>query len=205
MMIFPQLRLDRDMLYYAKMKMKMKMKEKGLSLIEHERLKSSMNTRCSFRRAHYVRSSVRRNESFTLVELLVVLAIIVLVVSIALASISPKPQIKARNDKRQMDIKEIMKAMEMCYNDDNQYPNITVDAQSRVTNTSISSAVKTYLSPFPKDPDTTNYYGKANAANRLQYCIYTILESVSPTTYFCASEKGVKSSTTTPSLGACCF
>jgi len=203
MMIFPQLRLDRDMLYYAKMKMKMK--EKELSLIEHERSKSSMNTECSFRRAQYIRSSVRRNKSLTLVELLVVLAIIGLVVSILLVLIGPQPQIKAKNAKRRMDVKEIAKAMEMCYNDDNQYPNITVDAQSRVTNTSISSAVKTYLSSFPKDPDGTNYYGKANAANRLQYCIYAILESVSPTTYFCASEKGVQSSTTAPSLGACCF
>jgi prepilin-type N-terminal cleavage/methylation domain-containing protein len=143
-------------------------------------------------------------QGLTLIEMLVVLAIIGFLVSILLVSLGPRPQIKARDAKRQADIGEIMKAMELAYNDFGQYPEITVDA-GRVTNSSVTLGGKTYLSPFPKDPGGENYYGKANAANLQQYCIYAVLESITPTTYFCASEKGVKSSTTTPSLGACCF
>jgi prepilin-type N-terminal cleavage/methylation domain-containing protein len=148
-----------------------------------------------------------KKQGLTLIEMLVVLAIIGFLVSILLVSLGPRPQIKAKDARRQADIGEIMKAMEMCYNDDGQYPNITTvsPTDDRITNASITSGVKTYLSPFPKDPGGGNYYGKANAANRQQYCIYAILESIVPTTYFCASEKGVKSSTTAPSLGACCF
>jgi len=53
-----------------------KKNSKGFTLIELERSKSSMNTLCSFRRAHHIRSSVRRNEGFTLIELLAVTAVI---------------------------------------------------------------------------------------------------------------------------------
>jgi len=150
-----------------------------------------------------------KKQGLTLIEILVALAIIGFLVSIVLVSLGPRPQLKAKDAKRQTDIKEIMNAMELAYDDDGQYPNITTvsDTDDRITNTSIASGVKTYLSPFPKDPSGENYYGKPNAdaGNRQKYCIYAILESIVPTTYFCASERGVKSSTTAPSLGACCF
>jgi len=149
-----------------------------------------------------------KKQGFTLIEILVVLAIIALLISVIVVSTGPQRE-KAKDAKRQTDIREIMNVMGMCYSDDGQYPDITVDASSIVTNTSIASSVKTYLSPFPKDSDGANYYGKANAvtppATRQQYCIYAVLGAISPTTYFCASEKGVKSSTTAPSLGACCY
>ncbi len=149
-----------------------------------------------------------KKQSFTLIELLVVLAIITLLISVIVVSTGPSRE-KAKDARRQADIREIMNAMGMCYSDDGQYPDIAVDASSMVTNTSIASGVKTYLSPFPKDPNGVNYYGKANAvtppATRQQYCIYAVLGAISPSTYFCVSEKGVKSSTTAPSLGACCY
>ena len=180
-----------------------KIEEQGLTLIELERSKSSMNTSCSFRRAHYIRSSVRRNESFTLIELLVVLAIIGLLASIILVSFGPQ-RLKVKDAKRQADIRQIMDAMEMCFDDDGQYPLIAVDAEGKITNTSLSSSLKIHMSPISKDPAGGNYHGKANPG-RQQYCIYAILETISPTTYFCASEKGVLSSLSLPSLGACCY
>ena len=100
-----------------------------------------------------------------------------------------------------------MTAMEMCYNDDNEYPVITIDGDNKVTNTSLKSSLKTYLVSFPKGPGNESYYGKDNSDNdnRQLYCIYTILESISQTTYFCASEKGTRSSTIAPELGTCCY
>jgi len=145
-----------------------------------------------------------KKRGLTLIELLVVFAIMGMLISIIVVSTAPQRE-KGKNARRQADIREIMAAMEMCLSDDGQYPNITAPA-GIVTNTSIASSAKTYISPFPQDPDGANYYGKANAVipplTRQQYCIYA---AVSPTTYFCASEKGVLSSTTPPSLGACCY
>ena len=146
-----------------------------------------------------------KERGFTLIELLVVVAIIGLLISVIVVSTGP-PREKAKDARRQTDIREIMNAMGMCYSDDGQYPDITVDAESKVTNTSIASGasgVKTYLSPFPKDPNGTNYYGEPNGTNHQQYCIYAVLAPSG--TYFCASEKGVLSSLSSPSLGACCY
>jgi type II secretion system protein G len=146
-----------------------------------------------------------KKQGFTLIEILVVLAIIGLLISVIIVSLAG-PRKQTNDARRKVDIQEIMKAMELAYNDFGQYPEITVDV-GRVTNPSVTLGGKTYLSSFPKDPGGENYYGKPNAdaGNRQKYCIYAILESIVPTTYFCASEKGVKSSTTAPSLGACCF
>jgi len=148
-----------------------------------------------------------KKRGLTLIELLVVFAIMGMLISIIVVSTTPQRE-KGKDAKRQADIKEITTAMEMCWEDDGQYPLITVDA-GRVTNTSIASSVKTYFSPFPQDPNGENYYGKANAVipplTRQQYCMYAISGTLSPTTYFCASERGVLSSTTLPSLGACCY
>ncbi len=145
-----------------------------------------------------------KKTSFTLIELLLVIAIIGLLTSVALFFFGPS-RTKAKDARRQTDINNIMKAMEMCYDDDNQYPVITIDVDNKVTNTSLTSSLKTYLVSFPKSPGNESYYGKDNNGQQQQYCIYSILESISPTTYFCASEKGTRSSITVPELGACCY
>ncbi len=141
---------------------------------------------------------------FTLIELLLVIAIIGLLTSIVLFFFGPSRK-KAKDARRQTDIRNIMTAMEMCYDDDNKYPVITIDGNNKVTNTSLASSLKTYLVSFPKSPGNESYYGEDNDSNRQQYCIYAILESISPTTYFCASEKGTRSSTIVPILGDCCY
>lgn len=145
-----------------------------------------------------------KKRGFTLIELLLVFAIMGMLISIIVVSTAPQRE-KGKNARRQADIREIMAAMEMCLSDDGQYPNITTvsPTDDKITNASIASSVKTYISPFPQDPDGYNYYGKPNTANHQQYCIYAVL--VPSGTYFCASEKGILSSLSSPSLGACCY
>jgi len=168
-------------------------KKQGLTSIELERSKSSMNILCSFRRAHYIRSSVRRNESFTLIELLVVVAIIGLLISVILVSFGP-PRKKARDARRKVDIQQIMKAMALCYDDSdcgagtNQYI-LTTGGPNEVT------IIGTYLPSVATDPVDSPPYQYTwidNSGLPLinKYCVYTKLEAPTTDTWIAASHQG---------------
>ena len=58
----------------------------------------------------------RRDRGFTLIELLVVIAIIGLLSSIVLVAVGPA-RVKARDARRQSDVRQVNLAMEMCYDD----------------------------------------------------------------------------------------
>ena len=58
---------------------------------------------------------------FTLIELLVVISIIGLLSSIILVNVA-KTRIKARDAKRQADLSQLQKALELYYSDNNHYP-----------------------------------------------------------------------------------
>jgi len=173
-------------------------KKRGLTLIELERSKSSMNTLCSFRRAHYIRSSVRRNESLTLIELLVVLALIGLIVSVILVSFVGPPRKEARDAKRQADIKQIGLAMSLCYDDSNcgaganQYP-ITGTAVQNID----TDSDPYYLCPVPDDPSGGDYTWIDNSGNTRKYCVYVKLEVPATDTWIAASHQGTRMDLTT--------
>ena len=135
------------------------MKNKSFTLIELERSKSSMNTLCSFRRAHHIRSSVRRNKSFTLIEherlksvrrnegftlieLLVVIAIIGLLAAIVWVSLSGA-RLKAKISKAEAEVNTIYKAVKMLQADTGKYP--------RVNDINSIDDFKTYLAPYIYD------------------------------------------------------
>lgn len=131
-----------------------------------------------------------RERAFTLIELLVVIAIIGLLSSVALVATGPS-RAKARDAKRQADIRQIASAMEFCYDDKacaggnaQQYPLIS----SATGPTKITG----YLDPMPKEPSTgLDYSWSTNAGAQSKYCVYVKLEVPSTTTYFAASEKGI--------------
>jgi len=162
-----------------------------------------------------------KKKGFTLIELLVVIAVIGLLASIVLVSLGPARK-KARDARRQSDIRQINLAMEMCYDDAacsgatggaNQYLEITVDANNRLSTT----AVGTYLAIIPSDPgggivtDCTGgalaemtagkYCGLTNTGTLSEYCIFARLSSG---TIVAASEKGVSTMAAEPaSMSAC--
>jgi prepilin-type N-terminal cleavage/methylation domain-containing protein len=144
---------------------------------------------------------LKRNKGFTLIELLVVISIIGLLSTIVLVSMGGARS-KARDAKRQSDIRQILTAQEVYYDANNAAYYATGSLSGGIP------AIGTY---FPAVTDA-NYTWLANSASTSYYCAYALLEnkpSSCATTgwkyYFTVSQKGVKSvcANTAITLGDC--
>jgi len=125
--------------------------------------------------------ALRNSKGFTLIELLVVIAIIGILASIVLVSLGGARS-KARDARRQSDIRQIGTAMEMHYSDGNAY------LQSAIMPTAIGN----YLSPVPTEPGggpCTAYQWIDNTTDAQQYCTWACLENAK---FFAASKKGTR-------------
>jgi prepilin-type N-terminal cleavage/methylation domain-containing protein len=164
-------------------------------------------------------------KGFTLIELLVVIAIIGLLSSIVLVSTSGVRG-RARDAKRQFDLRQIVTAMEMAYGDSSTdcggadtYPKrgtngIWYDINDPTNGLpKICPTTGQYLNPTPDDPISTMHYkwmgnnGDCTAVTPnipagQWYCIYATLETGN---YFVASQRGTKVVTTPPANCACGF
>lgn len=141
---------------------------------------------------------MEKRKGFTLIELLVVIAVIGLLASIVLVALG-QSRAKARNSRRQADIRQLSTAMELYYGDNGD------KYLSHAAESPVSTIIPSYMPKMPQDPlSTQNYVWVANTSDAQKYCIYATLESPS-SGYVCASNAGVFSSATTPTLGACCY
>lgn len=70
-------------------------------------------------------SKVNKNKAFTLLEILIVIAIIGLLMSIILASLSSARK-KSRDVKRISDLRQIQNVLEIFYDTENQYPRVSL-------------------------------------------------------------------------------
>lgn len=113
---------------------------------------------------------VNKQKGFTLVELLVVVAIISLLVTVSLV-VMASVRAKARDARRENDIRDIALAMEMAHSDDQKYP------QSAALPTSIVSSRQTYLLNVPHDPlPGRDYFWLDNTHNDQIFCVSADLE-----------------------------
>lgn len=115
---------------------------------------------------------------FTLIELLIVIAIIGLLATLAIVSLTTA-QRKARDTKRIADIKQLQNAVELYYSEVAAYPipvDLTLDSW-----TEFGAAIASYITNIPIDPTnsgTSVYtYGSNDAGT--QYFIGAILEDTS--------------------------
>lgn len=150
----------------------------------------------------YIFSS--KQKGFTLIELLVVIAVIGMLASIVLVSLGPA-RAKARDAKRQADIRQIGLAMELYYDSQTptqSYPNLPDTA----TAIPAGSSIGTFMTSVPLDPvnsGTSVYTWTDNGTPASKFCAWARLEAPAATTYFVASQQGVKSTTTVPTAVTC--
>jgi prepilin-type N-terminal cleavage/methylation domain-containing protein len=152
-----------------------------------------------------------KRQGFTLIELLVVIAIIGILAGMVLVSMSGA-RAKARDAKRQSDLRQMISAQEM-YAGDN-----SAGAYVENTGTAMPTAIGAYLSPVPNDPvnttgaacpplaDTYKYCALDNdTVDGVNFCYYARLEqAIDSKDFFVASDAASGLRTAAPTTFATC-
>lgn len=161
---------------------------------------------------------LKKRTAFTLIELMVVITIIGVLSTMVLVSLE-EARGKARDARREADIRQIILAMEMGFSDTEKYvqaantpikipcqnpPNCTTPGDGR------------YLDPVPQDPKEGKYLWRDNSPGAFfitgcddqHYCIYVPLESQvgGKNWWFAGSHKGTLKLDVEPGSGnKCCW
>lgn len=113
----------------------------------------------------------RKNEGFSLIELLVAASIFVLLTSIAAVSYSAASQ-RARDGRRQSDLEALRGALEIYRVDNNEYPfSIGFGAMASTL------VAGDYLSEVPADPRPTEYTYFYDSTDGRSYVLCAFLET----------------------------
>lgn len=131
-------------------------------------------------------------EGFTLIELLVVIAIIGLLASVVLVSLN-SARAKARDARRKSDLRQLRTALEMYYQNNDQYPSCQGDwAGESVSYGCMITALKNagLIDQDPKDPQYPaqryrydNFCGDNSSLLPSQFRMWTNAEVAQPPDY----------------------
>lgn len=141
------------------------------------------------------------SKGFTLVELLVVVAIIGLLASIVFVSLGSSRG-DARNARRKADLRQVKTALELCYSDASCGGG--TDLYPTLGSGSAFPAMTPYLTQAPIDPRSDmDYAWITNVGDTQSFCVYTEkLENITPDTFFVISNGGLGETTTVKPLAA---
>lgn len=105
----------------------------------------------------------KKNKGFTLVELIVVIAIIGILAGLTLTAFTGARK-SARDGRRKADLEQVRSALEMCRADTGSYP-----AGTLVSGNNITCGATTYMR-IPNDPGTYRYYYTRMTASSYRLC-----------------------------------
>lgn len=117
-----------------------------------------------------------KNRGLTLIELLIVVAVIGVLASVVLSVNFQKQLQKARDGKRKTDIEQIRSALEMCRSDSGSYPTLTSPICGGVLSCTCGAGTCTYLSPIPCDPKNAFPYQYTFSGGGASYTLTATLE-----------------------------
>jgi len=118
---------------------------------------------------------------FTLIEMLVVIAILGIVAGVLLVTINPIAQLQKANDAhRKADVESLQRALELYYQDNGAYPPSSGNFELYINKVSLTwgSSWQPYMATLPKDPVPSNnyvYYSPASS-NGQTYYIYANIQ-----------------------------
>jgi type II secretion system protein G len=127
---------------------------------------------------------VNKRNGFTLLELIIVAAIIALIATATIAVLNPFGQFqKARDTRVKSDLSQVQKALESYYQDNNSYPlratqcTYVISGNNGDGNDCIEwgRSWQPYMNVIPQDPTTANRYVYYVSSNRQSYYIYANL------------------------------
>lgn len=130
---------------------------------------------------------IHKSRGFTLVELLIAIAVIGILAGGIIAIVNPAAQIQKANDaRRKTDLFQIQKALETFYQDYGKYPD-AVSSKIKSTRGDGSAADwgtdqwSPYMGNLPKDPSSPSKdYVYNSISDGQTYCIYASLDEGGP-------------------------
>jgi prepilin-type N-terminal cleavage/methylation domain-containing protein len=117
---------------------------------------------------------IKNHRGFTLIELIVAIAILSVMAITAIAALDPFAQFQKANDaKRKGDLSQVQKALEVYYQDNNSYPAST---GWKINGLSWGSNWQPYMNVIPSDPSAGKNYVYYTTPNGQSYYLYASLD-----------------------------
>lgn len=119
----------------------------------------------------------KQNKGFTLIEILIVVAIIAILASIVLVGLGPTQSL-GRDARRLSDLHEVQNGLELYYNKNGQYPVLVSGGAWSTLGTALTGA-NVGVSAVPSDPQSSKSYGYAWNTGGSNYELQATLENAS--------------------------